>query len=122
MPSPTDSTWPISETSASLPKFLIWSLRIEEISAARISMIASSLKSLLVSSWRLSRRAASLKCGRRRTRGRACQSAGSLQHDLQVHQLGLERGIEHAAADLDDEAAEQRGVHLGVDPHRLAVS
>src|SRR6202023_3022354 len=37
MPSPTDSTCPTSETSASWPKFLIWSLRIAEISAARMS-------------------------------------------------------------------------------------
>src|SRR6059058_4728415 len=33
MPSPTESTWPTSLTSASWPKFLIWSLRIAEISA-----------------------------------------------------------------------------------------
>src|SRR6188768_1821496 len=41
MPSPTDSTWPTSETSASWPKFLICSLRIAEISAARISISAN---------------------------------------------------------------------------------
>src|ERR1700754_98081 len=38
MPSPTDSTWPTSETSASAPKFLIWAFRISEISAARMSI------------------------------------------------------------------------------------
>src|SRR6516164_8199741 len=38
MPSPTESTCPTSETSASWPKFLICSLRIEEISAARMSI------------------------------------------------------------------------------------
>ena len=38
MPSPTDSTWPTSETSASWPKFAICDLRMAEISAARISM------------------------------------------------------------------------------------
>src|SRR5690606_41136702 len=38
MPSPTDSTWPTSETSASAPKFLIWAFRMSEISAARMSM------------------------------------------------------------------------------------
>ena len=38
IPSPTDNTCPTSETSASWPKFLIWSLRIAEISAARMSI------------------------------------------------------------------------------------
>src|SRR3954469_22571206 len=38
MPSPTDSTWPTSETSASSPKLAICDLRMAEISAARISM------------------------------------------------------------------------------------
>ena len=37
-PSPTDSTWPTSATSASVPKFSIWLFRIAEISAARISI------------------------------------------------------------------------------------
>src|SRR6266851_6869997 len=38
MPSPTESTWPTSATSASLPKLAICCLRIAEISAARISI------------------------------------------------------------------------------------
>src|SRR5205823_11976474 len=38
MPSPTDSTWPTSATSASLPKLAICCFRIAEISAARISI------------------------------------------------------------------------------------
>src|SRR5216683_126616 len=38
MPSPIDSTWPTSATSASLPKLAICCLRIAEISAGRISM------------------------------------------------------------------------------------
>ena len=38
IPSPTDSTWPTSATSASVPNPAIWSLRIDEISAARISI------------------------------------------------------------------------------------
>ena len=38
IPSPTDKTLPISVTSASVPKFLIWSFNIEEISAALISI------------------------------------------------------------------------------------
>jgi len=39
MPSPTDSTVPTSETSASASKFAIWSRMTREISAARISMV-----------------------------------------------------------------------------------
>ena len=39
MPSPTDSTWPTSETCASVPKLAIWSLMTLEISAARISIV-----------------------------------------------------------------------------------
>ena len=38
MPSPTDSTWPTSETVAASPKLAIWSLMTAEISAARMSM------------------------------------------------------------------------------------
>src|SRR6185503_1822644 len=38
MPSPTDSTVPTSETSASASKFAIWSRMTREISAARISI------------------------------------------------------------------------------------
>ena len=38
IPSPTDSTRPTSDTSASLPKLEIWSFRIAEISAARTSI------------------------------------------------------------------------------------
>ena len=43
MPSPTDSTWPISATSASVPKLAIWFFRIAEISAARISISLNPL-------------------------------------------------------------------------------
>src|SRR3954454_4056824 len=39
MPSPTDSTVPTSETSASAEKFAIWSRMTREISAARISIV-----------------------------------------------------------------------------------
>src|ERR1700739_4338562 len=44
MPSPTDSTWPMSETSASSPKLAICDFRIAEISAARMSMVLRSLQ------------------------------------------------------------------------------
>src|SRR5579859_2143117 len=42
MPSPTDRTWPTSATSASVPKLAICSLRMAEISAARISICLNS--------------------------------------------------------------------------------
>src|SRR3954469_21308771 len=38
IPSPTDSTVPTSETSASASKFAIWSRMTREISAARMSI------------------------------------------------------------------------------------
>src|SRR4051794_23562695 len=46
MPSPIDSTWPTSATSASLPKLAICCFRIAEISAARISIKAPSASAL----------------------------------------------------------------------------
>src|SRR3954463_2263595 len=39
MPSPTESTVPTSETSASAEKFAIWSRMTREISAARMSIV-----------------------------------------------------------------------------------
>src|SRR6516165_8904539 len=44
MPSPTDSTEPTSETSASSPKLAICDLRMAEISAARMSIVLRSLQ------------------------------------------------------------------------------
>src|SRR5713226_6458015 len=43
MPSPTESTWPTSATSASVPKSAICCFRMAEISAARISMSSDPL-------------------------------------------------------------------------------
>src|SRR5215468_4382876 len=43
MPSPTESTWPTSATSASVPKSAICCFRMAEISAARISMTSDPL-------------------------------------------------------------------------------
>src|SRR5579885_2224833 len=43
MPSPTESTWPTSATSASVPKSAICCFRMAEISAARISMTSNPL-------------------------------------------------------------------------------
>src|ERR1700677_924375 len=72
MPSPTDSTWPTSATSASAPKLAICCLRMAEISAARISILRNPLHG-----------------------------------ELQALQLAAERRINHARAQLDDQAAEQ---------------
>src|SRR6185369_1040449 len=44
MPSPTESTEPTSETSASSPKLAICDLRMAEISAARMSIFLRSLQ------------------------------------------------------------------------------
>src|SRR4051794_29490022 len=44
MPSPTDSTEPTSETSASSPKLAICDFRMAEISAARMSIFLRSLQ------------------------------------------------------------------------------
>src|SRR5918992_316767 len=82
MPSPTDSTWPTSVTSASWPKFWICCLRIAEISAARMSILA-----------------------------------GLFHSKLDRIQFRAERGVDHATAHLDDEAADQVRVHLDVHVH-----
>src|SRR5271166_3695929 len=42
MPSPTESTWPTSLTSASVPKFWISRFRMAEISAGWMSILLSS--------------------------------------------------------------------------------
>src|ERR1700722_16726091 len=43
MPSPTESTWPTSATSASVPNPAICCFRMAEISAARISILPDPL-------------------------------------------------------------------------------
>src|SRR5208282_4866195 len=86
MPSPTDSTWPTSETSASWPKFLICSLRMAEISAARISILSS------------------------------------LFHRVPDRiELGAQRGVDHAAAELDHEPADDGGIDLDSEVDVLAA-
>src|SRR5215468_4012526 len=88
MPSPIDSTVPTSATSASVPKLAIWSLRMAEISAGRISM-----KTL---------------------------SGNSLHHQLLTPQLALYRCVDHARAELDDDAADQPGVDADVNGYPAA--
>ena len=47
MPSPTDSTWPVSATLASVSNAAICFFRISEISAGRISISGGSLHGVL---------------------------------------------------------------------------
>src|SRR3712207_934236 len=88
MPSPTERTVPTSETWASVPKLAIWSRMTFEISAARISMFSLSKTALRPSSFH-------------RVRERV--------------QFGADRAVDHPAADLDLEPAEDRRVDRQVD-------
>src|SRR3954470_5900755 len=100
MPSPTERTWPTSETSASWPKLAIWDFRMAEISAARISM---GLRSLEGEFQRLELRAE-----------RSVEQSGT-----DLHADAAEDGGVHAGGDLRvlAERLAQRGGHalgLGV--------
>src|SRR4028119_380108 len=88
MPSPTERTVPTSETWASLPKLAIWSRMTFEISAARISMFSLSKTASSPSPFH---------CVRERV------------------QFGPDRTVDHLAADLDDEPAEDRRIDREVD-------
>src|SRR5437660_320090 len=88
MPSPTDSTVPTSETSASVPKLAIWSRMTFEISAARMSIF--SLSSSL--------------CG-----------PSALHRRSEVVQFGTDRAVDHLRADLDDEPAKDGRIDAEVD-------
>src|SRR4051812_5306301 len=92
MPSPTDSTVPTSETSASAEKFAIWSRMTREISAARISMILLSLSSV-----------------------RLAYGPSALHCLSETVEFGADRGVDPLAAELDDDAAENIGIDFGVD-------
>src|SRR4051794_37534212 len=83
MPSPTDSTVPTSETSASVPKLAIWSRITLEISAARMSIF--SLSSSLCGP-------SALHC-----RGKSVE-------------FRADGAVDHLRADLDDEPAQDGGV------------
>src|SRR5690242_11187392 len=98
MPSPTDRTCPTSVTSASVPKFLICSLRIAEISAARMSMIGPHLGS--VNAW-IGRWAEAL--------------TGRFHRQTNGIELGAHRGVHHAGAHLDDESADEARVDFDVE-------
>src|SRR5579884_3099803 len=115
MPSPTDSTWPTSAMSASLPKLAICCFRIAEISAARISIVVPSVRY----------RHARARPGHPRHApedgrvkpghdGLFNRSARALHRQLQALQFAAQRAVDHARADLDDHAADQRGIDLDV--------
>src|SRR5579862_747566 len=88
MPSPTDSTWPMSETSASSPKLAICDFRMAEISAARMSMeVSYALFRLL----------------------------GAFQGEFQRVEPRLQRGVVKARADPHLQPAEDGGIDLGFD-------
>src|SRR4051812_48297321 len=76
MPSPTDSTVPTSETSASASKFAIWSRMTREISAARMSIVYLAF-----------------------------------HRGSEPVEFGADRGVDALAAQLDDDPAEDAGVH-----------
>src|SRR5256885_13104130 len=100
MPSPTESTWPTSETSASAPKFWISRFRMAEISAGWIFML------LRPSLPHRSRRSVNSFVG-------LCAAHGYAQ----TIQFRTQAGIDHARADLDDQSAEQRGIDVRVELH-----
>src|SRR5215469_12769795 len=85
MPSPTDRTWPTSLTSASAPKFWISRFRIAEISAGWMFMF-SFLRSDFASA--------------------------SAHRVADAVQFRAKRRVDHARADFDDEAAEERRIDL----------
>src|SRR3954468_19225842 len=88
MPSPTDSTVPTSETSASVPKPAIWSRMTLEISAARMSILSPS---------------------RRRLRRHAFHSRS------ESVEFGADRAVDLLRADLHDQASEDGRVDGEVD-------
>src|SRR3954454_19666338 len=99
MPSPTDSTCPTSVTSASVPKFLICSLRIAEISGARISISGPlCLFRLKPLSERL---------------GGA--STGLFHRQTNGIEFGSHRGIDHAGPHLHDETADEARIDFDVE-------
>src|SRR5262245_11614079 len=80
MPSPTESTVPVSATSISRPYSLISRFRMSVISAGLMSIDRSSLLELLG------------------------------ETDVELRQLGSQAAVEDHAADAGDRAAQQRGI------------
>src|SRR3546814_11291532 len=82
MPSPTESTEPISLTVASVPKLAIWSLMTLLISAARISIIQPFIGGI----W--------------------AYGLSALHRLRETIETGTDAAVDQLAAQLDDEAAE----------------
>src|ERR1700733_10490969 len=100
MPSPTDSTWPVSATLASVSNAAICLRRISEISAGRISISGGSLHGELQA----------LQPG---LQGRVVQ-AGSDAHDEAAEQVGFHRfvDVDVAVAGLDQAGAQLLALHV----------
>src|SRR6516162_5063877 len=150
MPSPIDSTWPTSATSASLPKWAISCLRIAEISAARISIQAPSTYSAnssgphgracpAIPAFRLKRPKRGSPGNPRLSRHGPSQrnpgavmttirladlrdprSADALHRQLQPLQFALDGSVHHPRTYLDDHPADQPRVDRSV--HRDPAS
>src|SRR3546814_13244850 len=86
MPSPTESTEPISLTVASVPKLAIWSLMTLLISAARISIIQPFIGGI----W--------------------AYGLSALHRLRETIETGTDAAVDQLAAQLVDEAAENGGI------------
>src|SRR5215213_807505 len=93
MPSPTDSTVPTSDTSASVPKLAIWSRMTLEISAARMSIFSLSSKPVRASAFH-------------------CLGEGV--------QFGADGAVDHLRSDLDDQPAQDGGIDAQINRHVAA--
>src|SRR5208282_2831459 len=100
MPSPTDSTWPVSATLASVSNAAICCFRISEISAGRISISDGSLHGVLQA----------LQAGFQA----GVVEAGADAHDEAAEQVGCHAliDVDVAVAGLDQPGAELLALHL----------
>src|SRR5438477_5825272 len=89
MPSPVESTVPVSETSTCLPYPLICSRRIRLISSARISICATPFQKTL--------------------------DRRGLEPIAHALELAAQAAVVLGGADLGDDAADQRGIGPGVE-------
>src|SRR3984957_13161490 len=100
MPSPTDNTWPVSATLASVANAAICFFRISEISAGRISISGGSLHGVLQALQ------ARLETG--------VVEAGADAHDEAAEQIGLHcfEDVDVAVARLDQPGAQLLTLHV----------
>src|SRR5512143_2086463 len=115
MPSPVDSTRPVSRTSTSRWYSWIWRLMMSLISAARISIPS-------VPPWRVVRRP--VPAGRRRAitrRGSALEQRATPGDTIGERlQLGADAAVVDGSLDVDDDAAEQLRIDRRFRQHRAA--